>query len=609
MNKNVSNKILDLTSSAMMISLAVCLKLIFSPLPGVDLTLLIIILTALFLKADISILSTVGISLLSLLMPIDIILSICTITIYLFFNITIILFRHFLLKNKIVVYIIAPVFALMITSLYLLVSIFTYGKTEGYSLYLTHLHEAYIIFFMYCVITPLLLKRFQNLFLKIEGRYSSIYNISFKKYIEESENNILKISDKKINYNTQLASMIISMMILICYFSFVPYKMVTKFNDINYLAAIIIVPIMMLFITPLWIKLAKKIGNLNILKINSIGLLFALIFTFSSFETNNFTLANSLLFTGLTLFGIFVAGLLPINIEIIKSFERRNGLKNKTSKYNSIYGFLLLPIPFLIEYYSKSLYILFLFIVLMIILISLFLFNANIMSEGNVLNINKDSFKTLKNNKKFFTEIFIQNYFIGFFKFLDWSLVLFFFLRFENNKIIISTEIKDDSLLLFLIFGFISKYLAQAIFATIKFKNSNVNRIAMLLTILSVIVFISFLITSIYVNFSRINNVYYSLLIILMFIFGTAYALIEKTKAKRFKSIVTNEEFSLAMIIDHVMGNAFFSLIIASIFFMIILLTKASILGMILLMSSFVVIASILLITNSLLKNNKKESN
>ncbi|ALD66057.1 hypothetical protein [Spiroplasma cantharicola] len=608
MNRNISNKILDLTSSAMMISLAMCLKLIFSPLPGVDLTLLIILLTGLFLKSNISILSTIGISLLSLLMPVDIILSICTITIYLLFNISLVIFKYFLLRNKIVIYVMAPISALMITSLYLLVSIFTYGRTEGYSLYLTHLHEAYIIFFMYCLITPFLLKQFENLLIKIEGRYSSIYNKSFKKYIEESESNILKISDKKINYNIQLASMIISMMILISYFSFVPYKMVTKFEDINYLAAIIIVPILMLFVTPTWIKLAKKIGNLKVLKINSIGLLFALICTFSSFETNNLSLANGLLFTGLILFGIFVAGLLPINIEIIKSYERRNSLKNKTAKYNSIYGFLLLPIPFLMDYYSKSLYILFLFLIVMIILICLFIFNQNIMSDGNVLNINKDSFKTLKTNKKFFIEIFIQNYFIGFFKFLDWSLVLFFFLKFENNKIIITTQINETSLILFLIFGFISKYFAQAIFGNIKFKNNNVNRIAMFLTLISVTAFISFLISSYYINYSNMNNIYYSILLILMFIFGTAYALIEKTKAKRFKSIVSDDEFSLAMIIDHVMGNAFFSLIIASIFFIIILLTQASLLAMIILMSSFVIIGSILLVTNSLLKNKQKEN-
>ncbi|AGR41850.1 hypothetical protein [Spiroplasma diminutum] len=606
---NQKNAIFDLTTTAMIVAFGISLRLIFSSIPGVDLTLIVILITGLYFKASISFISTLGISVLSLLVPTELIFILSSVIIYILLNILIIFLKSLFLKNKSILYILMPVVALMISTLYLIISILVYGKTEGYSLYLLKLHQAYIIFFVYCVITYLFLKQIENILIKMEDRYPTIFNNKFKSYIESKEEYMIKVSDKKSNYNIQLASMIISMMLLTIYFAFVPYKMITFFNDINYLAAIIIVPILMLFITPTWMKLAKKIGNFKVLKLNSIGLLFAIIFTFSSFATTKYSLSLGLIFSGLILFGIFIAGFLPINIELIKSYEKRNNLKNKTSKYNSIFAFLLLPIPFTLDYFTKSTYVLLFLMAVVIIIICLLFFNKNIMSERNVLNINRDSFKTLKKNKKFFAEVFVQNYFIGFFKFLDWSLVLFYFIVFNKNQINISSQVENGYVVLFLVIGFLLKYIAQAIFSNLKFKNNNLNRIAMTTTIISVLLFVVFLSLCYTLNFENKTNIYYLLLTILMFIFGSSYSLIEKTKAKRFRLIVSEEEFSLAMIIDHVMGNAFFSLIIAIIFFATILLAKVTLLSLIILMSIFVFIALILLIINISLKNKYKKEN
>ncbi|WP_338985338.1 hypothetical protein [Spiroplasma endosymbiont of Diplazon laetatorius] len=606
MKNNKSNLIFDMTMSAMLLSVGLCLKLIFPPQLGVDLTLLVIIITGLFFKSKISLTSTIGISGLSFLIIPEPLLWISTIIIYILFNIFIVVFKKIILKNKSIIYITTPFFGLMITTLYLFAAMVSYGKNEGYANYLKHLHEAYVIFFMYCILIPIVLNPIIRFMKKMEEAHPSVFNDQFKSYIKESEANMKNFSDKKINYNVQLASMILSMMLLICYFSFVPYKMVIKLDNINYLAAIMIVPTLMLFITPMWMRMAKKIGNLNVLKINSIGILFAIIFTFSSFATTKLTITIPFLFVGLILFGVFIAGFLPINIEAIKSFEKRNNLKNKTSKYNSIFGFLLLPVPFVLSYFVNDVASLILFMIISITVVCLVSFNKNIMSEGNVLDIKKGTFTTLKSNKKFFTEIFVQNYFIGFFKFLDWSLVLFYFICFTNKGIQIKWKENEMMILMFLVGGFVLKYLAQAIFSNIKFKNKNVNRIAMLTTILPVILFIGFLTTNLFINYESVNIVYYSLLTIMMFIFGASYSLIEKTKAQRFRDMVQPEEFSLAMIIDHVMGNAFFSLIIAGAFFTTILLTKTSLIGLIILMGIFVFIATVLLLVNLCLKNKKE---
>ncbi|AUM62397.1 hypothetical protein [Spiroplasma monobiae] len=596
----------DITITAMLLSVGACLKLIFPVQLGIDLTFLVIIITGLFFKTKISLISTIGIAGLSFIIISDPLYWAATSSMYLIFNIFIVLLKKVILRNRSIVYISTPFFGLMITTLYLLISIVVYGRTEGYALYLLHLHEAYVIFFMYCFLIPIVLKQILKFMIRMEEKHPSVFNNKFKEYIVESELDMKNFSDKKNNYNIQITSMVLSLMLLISYFSYVPYAMVIKLDNINYLSAIIIVPTLMLFVTPGWMKLAKKIGNQNLLRINSIGVLFALIFTFSSFATNKNAMTIGFLFTGLVLFGIFIAGFLPINIESIKSYEKRNNLKNKTSKYNSLFGFVLLPLPFLLNYFVGNVYVLAFFMVFGITIVLLISMNKNIMSEGNVLDIQKGLFAKLKNNKKFFSEVFIQNYFIGFFKFLDWSLVLFYFISFTSNGIEINWTENKLLVLLFLISGFILKYIAQAIFSNIKFKNTNVNRIAMATTIFSVILFIAFLTSNLFMHYESVNYVYYSIVTLLMFVFGTSYALIEKTKAQRFRTMVGDEEFPLAMIIDHVMGNAFFSLIIAVTFFTTILLTKTSLLGLIILMSIFAVIAIILLIINVSIKNKKE---
>ncbi|AUB31205.1 hypothetical protein [Spiroplasma floricola] len=605
--ENKKNIIFDMTISAMLLSVGICLKLTFLALPGFDLTLIIILITGLFFKSNISIISTAGISALSFLISKDIILWASTITVYLLLNIFLIIMRKIILKNNAIAYIILPIFGLMITTFYLIISILVYGKINGYSMYLVHLHEAYIIFFMYCILTPTIFKKIFQVMTHLNYKYSTIFNKSFKKYIETIEDSTYKVSDKKINYNVQLVSMIFSMMLLICYFSFVPYKMVTVLNNINYLATIIIVPLLMLFVTPLWMKSAKKIGNLNMLKINSVGLLLAIIFTFSSFTSQKYNITLAFSITGLVLFGVFIAGFLPINIETIKSYEYRNKLKNKTSKYNSIFGFLLLPLPFLINYYLGSIYVLIFFMLISILILFLLMLNKNIMLDGNVLNIDRNSFSTLKKKKVFFLEVLVQNYFIGFFKFLDLSLVLFYFIIFDNNKIFIEWNNKNGIVLIFLVLGFLSKYIAQAIFANIKYNNKNINKIAMLVTIVSVLTFIGFLVLNYFLVTKNVNYYYYSLLTILMFIFGASYSIIEKTKAKTFRSIVSENEFSLAMIIDHVAGNAFFSLIITAIFFTTMLLIKNSLIGLIILLTLFMIIALIMMSIKITL--NKRQKN
>ncbi|WP_020833998.1 hypothetical protein [Spiroplasma taiwanense] len=352
--------IFDITISAIFISLAISLKIIFFFIPRFDLSIYILCISALFLKNKIALLVTIGVSLLSFFVEKSIIewasymlvsMLICTIFI---------LIRKFIFKNKIILYALLPVLVLLYSTVSLFTWIGLYGKIEKYALYLSNLSSAYIICFLYTFATPLIflptLKLFENLFFK----YSSCFNKIFINYFDSKDDNLISISNQKINYKVQLVIMIFSMMLLSAYFSYLPYKLAVWFN-IYYVISILIVPILMLFVTPLWMKMAKRKGNKNVLQVNSIGILIAIIFTFSSFSTTNILFSNISIFVGIILFGSFIAGFLPINIEAIKSYEKRNNLKNKTSKYNALFEFWLIPLPFLLELFTKSTYVMSLF--------------------------------------------------------------------------------------------------------------------------------------------------------------------------------------------------------------------------------------------------------
>ncbi|WP_020833999.1 hypothetical protein [Spiroplasma taiwanense] len=113
------------------------------------------------------------------------------------------------------------------------------------------------------------------------------------------------------------------------------------------------------------------------------------------------------------------------------------------------------------------------------------------MSEKNVLIFDKKAINTLKQNKDFFIQVFIQNYFIGFIKFLEISLSIFFFINLYQNEITFNFDIKQNYVYLFIIFSFVLKYLSQEIFKLFNYNNPKINRVGIFFSIFWNIYFIN----------------------------------------------------------------------------------------------------------------------
>jgi len=354
-------------------------------------------------------------------------------------------------------------------------------------------------------------------------------------------------------------------------------------------------------------KLKKKVGNKNLLQFNSFGLLIATVVTTLAFSFSNNIVAHILLFLGLILFGIFIAGFVPINIEMIKSHDLRNGNAHITNKITSLTIFWTIPIPFIINEYAKNTFnVIFLGMLAVTIIILLFT-NKNIMDKGNVLDVDKSQFKSLKSNKIFFISIFSQNLFVGIIKFLEIALCLFFFVRLENKELYYSFN--ESNIYIYLVLGFLSKFIAQAILRQVSLKekhHSQLNMIGMLLIVFGFMSLFAYILAYKFLGFNNRNTLYYALLIAVQFLFGAGYILIERTKASYYKTLVSKDEFKMAMIIDHVLGNAFFSLLVNILFLITMVFLSPTIFKFILILGVVFSMTLISMIVNVAIRHKNK---
>ena len=592
---------------ALISALSVCLNIFFVWVPGLDFGLFVVVLCCLVFTWESSLTISLAISFLMFFIKPTIIEGLA----YLATNITVwlvmLVIRKQSFKYRIIIYIAFLVFSTF-NDFYIL--FFWTAITDwknGMAIYLARVVHIHVMFALYCFLPIIFLKRIEKLFNKLLGKNDFLFNKNFKQYTEDKENIInMKYYDDKKYYIIQMLSLIVSLMLMVNFLAFIPYKIVVSFN-IHYLAAILIVPVLMLIITPNWMKLKKKVGNKNLLQFNSFGLLIATVVTTLAFSFSNNIVAHILLFLGLILFGIFIAGFVPINIEMIKSHDLRNGNAHITNKITSLTIFWTIPIPFIINEYAKNTFnVIFLGMLAVTIIILLFT-NKNIMDKGNVLDVDKSQFKSLKSNKIFFISIFSQNLFVGIIKFLEIALCLFFFVRLENKELYYSFN--ESNIYIYLVLGFLSKFIAQAILRQVSLKekhHSQLNMIGMLLIVFGFMSLFAYILAYKFLGFNNRNTLYYALLIAVQFLFGAGYILIERTKASYYKTLVSKDEFKMAMIIDHVLGNAFFSLLVNILFLITMVFLSPTIFKFILILGVVFSMTLISMIVNVAIRHKNK---
>lgn len=103
--------------------------------------------------------------------------------------------------------------------------------------------------------------------------------------------------------------------------------------------------------------------------------------------------------------GVFVAGMVPFTMEIIRSYARQHQLKTNPSLYFTLGSVVTIIIPFLFQYFLNDLgtnialqtY----FTLITLINFSLIFFNHDLKTKEVTFKINPTSWKTLKTNRQF----------------------------------------------------------------------------------------------------------------------------------------------------------------------------------------------------------------
>ncbi|WP_368486588.1 hypothetical protein [Spiroplasma sp. DGKH1] len=378
-------------------------------------------------------------------------------------------------------------------------------------------------------------------------------------------------------------------------YSFLPFLTFAKFG-LNNIWVFLLVPLTMLFFTPLWMRIKKKYSNHFVLKINSTFLMFFLttIMIFNFFDNNDLVYGYAI---NLWLIGMFLAGMVPFTMEIIRSYGVSNKIKVNPPLLFSIIGIIPIIIPFLCFYFLEH-------NILNIVLICYFgclgfglwitiHSNQNIMTQEITFATNNGNFKMIWKNKAFLAYLFPSSFTYGFNEFIGYLLPVLVFQQTIYWVIWIG------------VFYFLRKlsYLCGSLFAINKQKIYYANIISSGLVVISMGLLLGMLIMQYYSNNSLATALYLIIGIgVSQFLIGISLAMISKSQKTNVTSLVGHDNMSLAMIIDHVFGRGIWSLIFSIIFLPIIIVNNASLMIFIILLSCFTIISIINLI---LVSNNK----
>ncbi|QBQ08154.1 MFS transporter [Spiroplasma gladiatoris] len=574
MENNRVKLIFKITISALLSSFLTILNLLFSFVPGLDVSFLMLALLSLMMTWDIAFFVTLTTSALAFLYKIPIFDGVSflltnLLTFVIFFSL-----RKMLLKNKWSIFLLLLIISTLYDTFIFLLWLVISDLQNATAMYISKTAEMHIIFVVYLFLPIITFKKLEIVLFKISSKYSFIINRNYLDYWDKEEiEKMKKYSDKKSNYVAQLISLIISMNILMSFLAFLPF-LINNYYGYKYILLLIILPIVMLIMTPQWMKLKKKTNNKLVLTHNCVGLIVALTFVFLGMMLKNYNLALSLMILGIILFGVFIAGFIPMNIEILKSYKFRNGQKNNVNKIITMSSFVLIPFPFLLENFTKSVYTMTLYLFLILIVLFILCLNRNIMSDGNVLKVSKEDFRDAFKNKKFLSISLTQSIFIGLEKFLEYGLIFFFFISFTNKNL--TLEFFQPRIYLFIFCGFLLKHVGRAAGYLFKWKNSNnikINYLSNVMFMMTFLVIFTFTLVALFISFNNINLVYKLIIIFSQFVMGLAYILLKRSQDRVYKNMLNEKGINGAFILDHLNGNVLYSLttyILFAVFFVAI---------------------------------------
>ncbi|AGM26160.1 hypothetical protein SSYRP_v1c05700 [Spiroplasma syrphidicola EA-1] len=347
----------------------------------------------------------------------------------------------------------------------------------------------------------------------------------------------------------------------------------------------LLIPIMMFFITPLWMRLKIKIGNQKVLQINSCFLFIFLttIMIINAFNLNNYL---TLFIINLILIGIFTAGLVPFTMEITRSYAIKNEIKFNPNLIFNLGLVSLILIPFLIMFLTKNQtqnIILGSYLgVLGLGNLILVLTNQDIKGENITFNLKDANFKELLKNKAFLKYLFTNSFLNGIIEFFGYVLPILVF------------PITPELIILIGVLYFIRK---SAFLIGYALKISNNNSYRFLVTIISFIslalLFSTFLITTLF------TNTFFAWLYFILGLaggfFGLSFSLgiMQRKQKAEITEIVPAHNFNLAMMIQHVFGNAIISLIISAVCLPLLITFNANNLVILIIYGTFLGIAII----------------
>lgn len=608
----------DISVTAIYTALIIAVNTVLKAVVGLDIGIFLILICTIFFKTRISFLVAISSSLIAFFINADIFYSIAAFTSTMLFWALCVGFKLILYRYFIITYITMIAFmALRYVILYSLWFV-VYDYQTGLSLYVMNTFEMHYVLIGYMILPIFITKRVYNLFKGINNINETYFNEKIKSEIR-SESKMKNFSDEKKHYNLQLSSLIISMMIMVAYICYVPYLAANWFTNYNFAAIIFITPLIMTFVTPMWLKRKKRIGNKKQLETNWIGIFFGVICTLipTCFNLADYSrilqIHLIILFAiGIVLFSIFIAGAIPMNIEMIKSYNLRNGRKEKIKSIMGWTCFLLMPFPFIFYALDLSYLTVILLGVATFVVMLLVMINKNILDKPNVLEVDRDNFKVLRRDRKYMLTMFLQSYFYGISKFFEFGAVLLLFIPIYKTGFVLDTKVWTFGLMICAIY--LVKFVTQAIFRTIKVTDKNsvlVNITSSGLILTGILLLLAFWVTaeaqnSLFTNMNFTLWSYFIVLILASALVSSGATIMDKSKSGVYQRLVGPKYFGEAMLLDHVAGNALFNLLINLIFLAVILAVPTSNSSMLVFWACSLGVTGLALVTNAILQIPKE---
>lgn len=567
MNSKKQLLISDICISGVFVALIVVFKLIAFFINYIDISLLILTVCCMFFKRKTSLQIAILSGALSFLILQDWIWGVSYLAANICIWILCISFLKFINLKPAIILFIFVINTLFEYSFYLSIWYLIDAK-NAYGMYLTKLLIQESLFTLYLFLPVIVLPSIYTLFNSVKENkphyFNKYYLLSNRNSIFKAEGGgVLKNDYTKKNYILWNIALTLSMAMFVANFSVLPYILITTLGY-KYLLLVIIVPFSMTITTPVWMKVKKKTGNHNLLKINSLLLTISIVITYITFMYTQ----KPMLITSLTIIllisGMFLAGIIPMTMEVLRSYYKNTNTKSKLAIVTGLPTLFFMPIVFVVAVMFEVWIVAILFAIIGLTIFTIHVFNKNIMTEEITMNITKEQVSEFKTSHKFLYIIHFPAYFIGFGRFFEYCLPLLFFIKFNNNHLTYTFDLSISNVM-WLIISLLGLYLAQSIAKLIKSSDQNCYKLyisGMIIFTLGLILITSFFILNYSVLLKQYNLIYYSAIIISQFLIGFGYGLIEKTKGNLNKNIFDKNTLTVSMILDHIMGNSAYNLLI-----------------------------------------------